>query len=84
MSKQVVRRVGVHEAKTHLSRLLKEVEKGREVIIERGGVAVARLSPMFAAAERKSSYGLFAGQYKISSDFDADSDSLADDFGIPR
>ena len=36
---------GIHEAKTHLSRLLKEVEKGEEVYIKRGNKPVAKLVP---------------------------------------
>ena len=36
--------VNVHEAKTHLSRLLKQVEAGEEVIIARNGKPVARLA----------------------------------------
>ena len=35
--------VNVHEAKTHLSRLLTDVETGEEVIIARNGKPVARL-----------------------------------------
>ena len=35
--------VNVHEAKTHLSRLLARVEEGEEVIIARNGKPVARL-----------------------------------------
>lgn len=35
--------VNVHEAKTHLSRLLEKVERGEEVIIARDGTPVARL-----------------------------------------
>lgn len=35
--------VNVHEAKTNLSRLLKQVEEGQEVIIARNGKPVARL-----------------------------------------
>ena len=38
--------VNVHEAKTHLSRLLAQVEEGKEVIIARNGKPVARLSPL--------------------------------------
>ncbi|HEV3312146.1 MAG TPA: type II toxin-antitoxin system prevent-host-death family antitoxin, partial [Chloroflexota bacterium] len=37
--------VGVHEAKTHLSRLLEEVESGEEIVITRRGDDVARLVP---------------------------------------
>ena len=35
--------VNVHEAKTHLSRLLARVESGEEIIIARAGRPVARL-----------------------------------------
>ncbi len=38
--------ISTHEAKTHLSRYLAEVEKGREFIIARGKQAVAMLVPV--------------------------------------
>jgi prevent-host-death family protein len=38
-----MRTVGVHEAKTHLSRLLEEVRAGAEVVIARNGIPCARL-----------------------------------------
>ena len=38
--------VTTHEAKTHLSRLLAEVEAGEEVTIARGSRPVARLVPI--------------------------------------
>ena len=38
--------ISTHEAKTHLSRYLAEVEKGREFIIARGKQPVARLVPL--------------------------------------
>ncbi len=38
--------VNVHEAKTHLSRLLEAVAAGEEVIIARAGKPVARLAPI--------------------------------------
>ena len=37
--------VGAYEAKTHLSRLLEEVERGESVTITRHGRAIARLVP---------------------------------------
>lgn len=43
-------RVTIHEAKTHLSRLLEEVEKGGEVVISRRDKPIARLVPI--ATER--------------------------------
>lgn len=38
--------ITTHEAKTHLSRYLAEVEKGREFVIARGQKPVARLTPL--------------------------------------
>jgi prevent-host-death family protein len=37
--------VNVHQAKTHLSQLLQQVEQGSEVVIARSGVPIARLVP---------------------------------------
>ncbi len=42
--------ITTHEAKTHLSRYLAEVEKGQEFIIARGKTAVALLTPIPKAA----------------------------------
>jgi prevent-host-death family protein len=38
--------VGAYEAKTHLPALLKEVERGREIVITRREKPIARLVPM--------------------------------------
>lgn len=38
--------VTVHEAKTHMSRLLARVEAGEEIVIARGKVEVAKLVPL--------------------------------------
>ena len=38
--------VGSYEAKTHLPRLLKQVEKGETVLITNRGIPVARLVPI--------------------------------------
>lgn len=70
--------VGVHEAKTHLSRLLEEVAAGEEVVITRRGEDVARLVPARRGATRR--LGLDRGRYTVPADFDAplDADVLAD------
>ncbi len=44
--------ITTHEAKTHLSRYLAEVEKGQEFIIARGKSAVAMLVPMKAMPQK--------------------------------
>ena len=38
--------VNIHEAKTHLSRLLERVAMGEEVIIDKAGTPVAKLVPV--------------------------------------
>jgi prevent-host-death family protein len=62
--------VNIHEAKTHLSRLVEEVETGKEVIIARAGKPIARLVPM-AAAVKKKKLGLLKGKIRIIGDFNA-------------
>lgn len=61
--------VSVHEAKTHLSRLLQRVEAGEEVVIARDGHPVARLVPV--AERRPRRPGRLKGSIRISRDFDA-------------
>jgi prevent-host-death family protein len=61
--------VNVHEAKTHLSKLLARVEAGEELIIARAGQPVARLIPF--ARPGKRALGLDAGRGFIAADFDA-------------
>lgn len=61
-------RVTIHEAKTHLSRLIEEVEKGGEVVISRRDKPVARLVPVEAVKpERKP--GRFKGQFELGPEF---------------
>lgn len=47
------RMVNVHEAKTHLSRLLDRVSQGEEIVIARAGKPVARLLPVGEQPERR-------------------------------
>lgn len=61
--------VNVHEAKTHLSKLLQKVEAGEEVVIARAGKPVARLVPLNAPKLRV--LGGDEGKVRIAPDFDA-------------
>ncbi len=45
-------KVNVHQAKTHLSRLLEKVGRGEEVVICKGGKPCARLVPVVLPEER--------------------------------
>lgn len=61
--------VNIHEAKTHLSKLLKRVAAGEEIVIARSGRPVARLVPIARAPERL--LGVDAGLFEVPEDFDA-------------
>ncbi len=61
--------VGVHEAKTHLSRLLEQVAGGEEISITRRGEEVARLVPPRRGAPRR--LGVDRGRLVVPEDFDA-------------
>ncbi len=60
--------INIHEAKTHLSRIIEEVAAGKEVIIAKAGKPMARLIPMKRAVTRKH-LGLLKGKIKIPPDF---------------
>jgi prevent-host-death family protein len=64
-----MRTVNVHEAKTHLSRLLEAVEAGEEVLIARAGRPVARLGPLIGAAQPRR-LGVLAGRFTVPDDWD--------------
>ena len=61
----------VQQAKTHLSRLLKEAEEGKQVVIARGTKPAVRLVPVEAAAapRRKRVLGKYAGQVQYPDEF---------------
>ena len=71
--------VNVHEAKTHLSRLLERVEQGEEIVIARNNQPIARLVAHIAPERRP---GSLRGRMRIADDFnDPLPDEVADAFG---
>lgn len=64
------RMVNVHEAKTHLSRLLEQVSQGEEILIAKAGRPVARLVPAGERPVRREP-GSAAGRVVVGEDFDA-------------
>jgi prevent-host-death family protein len=62
--------VNIHEAKTHLSRLLAEVMAGEEVIIAKAGKPVAKLVPVTGDGLSRV-MGIDRGRVWMSEDFDA-------------
>jgi prevent-host-death family protein len=69
--------VNIHEAKTHLSRLLEAVERGEEVVIARAGQPVATLTAYRPARRRIAPPGSMKGRdWLMADDFDAPIDEL--------
>jgi prevent-host-death family protein len=60
--------INIHEAKTHLSRLLEQVQAGRQFLIAKSGRPVARLVPL-ADAPRPKKLGLLKGRLRLAAGF---------------
>jgi prevent-host-death family protein len=71
--------VNVHEAKTHPSRLLEQVERGEEVVIARNGRPVARLVAATGPRPARTP-GAWAGEVWMADDFDDTPDEVTSSF----
>jgi prevent-host-death family protein len=63
--------VNIHEAKTHLSRLVEQAARGKPFIIARAGKPLVKVVPLDdpeSVAERR--FGFMAGRIKVPADFD--------------
>ena len=70
-NKQGMRTINIHQAKTHLSRLVSEVVEGESFIIAKSGKPMARLIPLEVPevpATRR--IGSLKGMYSIPDNFD--------------
>jgi prevent-host-death family protein len=74
--------VNVHDAKTHLSRLLARVERGERIVIARAGKPVAVLSPYIATPAKRVA-GQHRGLIWMSADFDAPLPEFEEAFDAP-
>lgn len=68
--------VNMHEAKTRLSALVEQAERGEDVVIARNGKPVARLVAT-TSAEGERRFGRHEGLIKVPADFN---DPLPEDF----
>jgi prevent-host-death family protein len=62
--------VNIHQAKTHLSKLLQRVAAGEEVTIKRSGVPIARLVAVENKLDRRP-LGFARGEVWMADNFDA-------------
>jgi prevent-host-death family protein len=65
-----MKQVNIHEAKTHLSRLVEEAARGDEIVIAKAGKPVARLVAIDDEVSPRPR-GLLKGKIWIADDFDA-------------
>lgn len=72
--------VGMHEAKTTLSRLVDAAQEGEEVVITRSGKPVVRLAPIEQQQKRESLFGVLKDEIEIADDFDELPDELLREF----
>jgi len=60
--------VNIHEAKTHLSKLLQRVTLGEEVVIAKAGKPIAKLVPI-STEKRRFTLGSAKGEFVVPDDF---------------
>ncbi len=74
--------INVHQAKTHLSRLLERVAHGEEIVIAKAGKPVARLVPIDDMLREPRRLGALEGQIWLAEDWDSDevNEAIARDF----
>ncbi|WP_152045430.1 type II toxin-antitoxin system Phd/YefM family antitoxin [Aureimonas psammosilenae] len=67
-----MRTVNMHEAKTHLSRLVDQASKGEPFVIARAGKPLVKVVPVeeAAPAEKPPRIGFMVGQFSVPDDFD--------------
>ncbi|WP_420960204.1 type II toxin-antitoxin system Phd/YefM family antitoxin [Brucella sp. IR073] len=66
-----MRTVNIHEAKTHLSRLIDKAAKGEPFVIAKSGKPMVKVVAIDAAApDAKRRIGFLDGQFSIPDDFD--------------
>lgn len=72
--------VNIHEAKTNLSQLLKQVNEGQEIIIARAGKPVARLVAYAPKPDQRVA-GSAKGRLTVAEDFnDPLPENILEDF----
>jgi len=63
--------VNIHDAKTHLSRLVEEAAKGEAFVIAKAGKPMVKVVPLEEAPKKKRRAGFLKGYATIPDDFDS-------------
>ena len=62
-------KLNIHEAKTHLSRYLEEVEHGETILLCKRNQPVAEIKPLAARRDKPRAIGLAKGKFKVPMSF---------------
>lgn len=62
--------VNIHEAKTHLSRLIEQAAQGESFIIAKAGKPLVKVTPLQASTAKIRRLGFMSGQFTVPDDFD--------------
>jgi prevent-host-death family protein len=62
--------VNIHEAKTHLSRLVEEAANGEGFVIAKAGKPMVKVVPLEEAPKKKRRIGVLDGQFSVPDDLD--------------
>lgn len=66
-----MRTVNIHEAKTHLSRLVEQAAKGESFVIAKAGKPLVKVVPLDTPeAAKVRRFDFMAGQIQVPDDFD--------------
>jgi prevent-host-death family protein len=81
-----VETINIHEAKTHLSRLIEKAARGEPFIIAKAGKPMVKVVPLDQPlGDEKRRLGFMIGQIKVPDDFDRmGSGEIEDLFGAGR
>lgn len=80
----MVRTVNMHDAKTHLSRLVDQAAKGEPFIIAKAGKPLVKVVPLDHPTAVKR-LGFMAGQFTVPADFDRmGTEEIESIFGLDR
>lgn len=72
--------INIYEAKTHLSKLIAQVQKGKEIVIGKNGTPVAKLSAVSPKKLQPRKPGAWKGKIKFSKDYDKADKEIEDMF----
>jgi prevent-host-death family protein len=76
-----MKQVNIHEAKTHLSRLVDAAARGEPFVIAKAGKPLVKVVPLEAQEGAKRRIGFLDGRIKVPDNFDtAFEDEIADEF----